>query len=1222
MSQRTLIAWLFALALFGGPGLVHAQQQHAQQQRVPSEIRTTTSAELRAVADEKAALLETIDGLPEDPDQAERVEQVDPVFDRLIDLRTRVHNHFRDAIQAAKAAERPLDKATRVVERHRSTVAVERSRKAQLGASDVWKERVDAAENKLDQSRHELERAQTVLNAYRERVRAYRAHLDFFTDTIVGLLERISEAKRAAFFSLTHRDNWQDAITSLQNGLRAVSETVDARVEQLSAVDATSPETLSTDTLTWIWGLVWRLAVWLILLKLLLPLVPALTDGMLAQRVLRRRATLTLKVAELIRALARPILLFVGVEYLASYAAANFEEFEALVWVIDAVFIYWTITAATKVLALPRAHRRVQGHASAAPFEHLDEDEATAVADLWVVGLADPTNLARAKKLVRSVRAVTLFWLLSAYVPDFVEPITGITVIWWLVDLLAIWGFVGVVYWVLSQWKDDIAAGFGHLAGEGLAGTVGFVNDHKDRLWGVLVIAVASVYVIVKECGIIARRFVQRTHLFKRISAYVFRTKIELQERDRVKNDGGAPIDGLAKLPDNYRAVFEDRPLTDEAYLVKRERYETAVVNSFRAWVGRRRQGSITLVGEPGVGKTTLLERTATLLDDETDLPLIRATIEDRLTHPADVIAFFRELFDLPETVETQAELIAELSAKPEKTPSRVVLLDDCHNAFTRQIEGFDSLETLLDIVNLCDAQHFFVLTFNKFTWNYVNRIDSREHYFGQVLRVEPFSEGELEELIEGRNAYTAFAPSFADLVHDQINDEDYFFEIVKTANGYFRYLHEFSGGNPRIAMVYWLRSLRRRRNDLETLQVSLFQRPPTATFSSYTDNHWFILSALAQHGALSAAEIAEVVNLAHGFCATSPSTISPSEASSSSTTTDAHRLHRCICARCSSNCRTRISYTVRPMLTELTHSGLIGIAQATMSQVTVAQATPEAEALAKTLQLIDFGKVLSAAVIIAVAYALNQFVASTLDRFGEGVARRRMFFKKVSSFARLAIFVGATSLVLTTFLAGQERALIGVMGTVGLAIGFALKDTVSSIMAGILILVDQPFQVGDRVTFGEVYGEVKEIGLRAVRIRTPGDDVVSIPNNTFLTEAVASANAGTLDMMVSMQFYIALTEDFVLAKRLVYEACVTSRYVFLDKPVVMLVEEVARDTAFTTVITCKAYVIDTRFEKDFVTDVTERVKRMFRKHRIQAPYAREYMVKTPESHRSDQETS
>lgn len=278
-----------------------------------------------------------------------------------------------------------------------------------------------------------------------------------------------------------------------------------------------------------------------------------------------------------------------------------------------------------------------------------------------------------------------------------------------------------------------------------------------------------------------------------------------------------------------------------------------------------------------------------------------------------------------------------------------------------------------------------------------------------------------------------------------------------------------------------------------------------------------------------------------------------------------------------------------------------------------LAQATPEAQVVIQTLEMIDLGKVVTAAIIIAVAYALTHLVETTLEGFGEGMARRRLVLKKLSSFVRLGIFVAASFLVVVTFLAGQEKVLLGVMGTLGLAVGFALKDTASSIMAGILILVDRPFQVGDRIYFGDIYGEVKEIGLRAVRIRTPGAEVVSIPNNKFLTEAVASANAGNLDMLVAMEFYIAVTEDFQLAKELVYRACVTSKFVFLERPVTILIEDVARDTAFTTVLTCKAYVIDTRFEKDFITDVTERVKRTFRNHDIHAPYAREMMVEEPE---------
>ncbi|MGM0557880.1 MAG: mechanosensitive ion channel family protein [Myxococcota bacterium] len=288
-------------------------------------------------------------------------------------------------------------------------------------------------------------------------------------------------------------------------------------------------------------------------------------------------------------------------------------------------------------------------------------------------------------------------------------------------------------------------------------------------------------------------------------------------------------------------------------------------------------------------------------------------------------------------------------------------------------------------------------------------------------------------------------------------------------------------------------------------------------------------------------------------------------------------------------------------MLDSMTFWGLTALVPS------LAQSVIDPSDVTETLQRLDFVKAAASLVVLALAWGIDRFVRTTLNRFGEGVARQRLFAKKLASFVRLGVFFVAAALVITILLGGQERALLGVLGTFGLAVGFALKDTMSSIVTGILILVDQPFQVGDRIYFGDTYGEVKEVGLRSVKVRTSDDDLVSIPNNKFLTESVASPTAGSLQMMVTVPFYISVTEDFQLARKLVYDACVTSRFVYLERPVEIELEEVARDTAFATIITCKAFVIDTQFEKAFVTDVTERVKREFRSRGIEAPYAREH---------------
>jgi small-conductance mechanosensitive channel len=270
-----------------------------------------------------------------------------------------------------------------------------------------------------------------------------------------------------------------------------------------------------------------------------------------------------------------------------------------------------------------------------------------------------------------------------------------------------------------------------------------------------------------------------------------------------------------------------------------------------------------------------------------------------------------------------------------------------------------------------------------------------------------------------------------------------------------------------------------------------------------------------------------------------------------------------------------------------------------------LAQTALAPQDVATTLQQINFGKIARALVIVAIGYALNRGIEASLDSLSSQLPKRRLLFKRISSFARLTIFVLGTYLAVAVLLEDQDKAAIGVVGTLAVALGFALKDTFSSVMAGVLILIDRPFQVGDRIRFGDTYGEVREIGLRTVRVLTLDDDLVSIPNNKFLTDEVASANDGELDMMVPVTFYVAVDEDADLVKKLVYEACVTSRYIFLRKPVKMRVKEGEFGPAFATTVTCKAHIIDARFERAYVTDVTERVKLKFEKHEVESPYAR-----------------
>ncbi len=112
----------------------------------------------------------------------------------------------------------------------------------------------------------------------------------------------------------------------------------------------------------------------------------------------------------------------------------------------------------------------------------------------------------------------------------------------------------------------------------------------------------------------------------------------------------------------------------------------------------------------------------------------------------------------------------------------------------------------------------------------------------------------------------------------------------------------------------------------------------------------------------------------------------------------------------------------------------------------------------------------------------------------------------------------------------------------------------------------------------------------------------VRIPNNRFLNDISSSGNYGVLDMQIFVDFHIGVDQDVGLAQNLIREAAITSRFVYLPKPIVILVSQVIVENYFALRLRLKAYVLDTQYEKAFETDVTLRVLEAFADNGIQPP--------------------
>jgi len=257
------------------------------------------------------------------------------------------------------------------------------------------------------------------------------------------------------------------------------------------------------------------------------------------------------------------------------------------------------------------------------------------------------------------------------------------------------------------------------------------------------------------------------------------------------------------------------------------------------------------------------------------------------------------------------------------------------------------------------------------------------------------------------------------------------------------------------------------------------------------------------------------------------------------------------------------------------------------------------------SVQIMNFvrvGGIFPALVVVAVTWAVARVLAGSLDRLGQRFTERRLLIQQVATvLSFLLYFLGISAAVMLVFRMSNQL-LLAVGGTAAVAIGFALKDLAASLVAGLTILFDRPFQVGDRVTFGDHYGEITRIGLRSVRLVTLDDNVVTIPNNKFLTDVVASGNAGALEMLVQLDFLVGVDQDVDRAKAIVRDALTSCRFAYLGRPWTVLVSSVLQESHMAVRLRAKVYVLDVQYEKALETDVTERVLRGFRETSIHPP--------------------
>ena len=238
-----------------------------------------------------------------------------------------------------------------------------------------------------------------------------------------------------------------------------------------------------------------------------------------------------------------------------------------------------------------------------------------------------------------------------------------------------------------------------------------------------------------------------------------------------------------------------------------------------------------------------------------------------------------------------------------------------------------------------------------------------------------------------------------------------------------------------------------------------------------------------------------------------------------------------------------------------------------------------------KSLKQISFLRILF---VIAAAWTLIRLIQWFVPWVANRMPGRfRLYILPFEPILRLLIIVFTLILIVPMVVEPTPQNLIAILGAAGLAMGFAFKDYVSSLIAGIVAVYERPYRPGDWVTIDGTYGEIQSLGLRAVRLVTPDDTMVIIPHKKIWDTNIHNANAGKRDLLCVADFYLDPDHDAAEVRHRLHSVALTSSYVQLERPISVILSEKPWGTHYKL----KAYPIDGRDQFQFISDLTVKGK-------------------------------
>ncbi len=436
-----------------------------------------------------------------------------------------------------------------------------------------------------------------------------------------------------------------------------------------------------------------------------------------------------------------------------------------------------------------------------------------------------------------------LMW--TFFLLDFVKSVVSKGLSYYLIQNIAIILIIFIGLFIAAQWREELSQKLKAFSLPHLSTWFSELVSQKKFFFLSLPALIIVVGINLLQTLL---SWSEKFDFVKKITAQILKKRLESSD--------SLVEEKAIKVPDEYFEHFEQEIESDPSLYVNPEsNILEEIIKVINLWKeDETEENSMAIIGDKGAGKSTLLSM---LAKNFKGLDVKKVEMKKR-------ISTSKELFDfIYDALGIEGEGIISLIKYDKECQQTLVLIDEVQNCFISKLGGFNAYKALLEVLNTKLENIFFCISFNRYSWNYLNASFGKNQSFRNIKSLQPLSDGDIRKIIMKRHNKCEYGLSCLNImkaVGGKFASESQ--EIIEEQ--FFRLLWEQSLGNPRVSISNWLSSLK--YDGRNKFYLGLPQDDDLSTIlDKLSEDALFALAAIVKHENLSVKEVMEITHLSEG---------------------------------------------------------------------------------------------------------------------------------------------------------------------------------------------------------------------------------------------------------------------------------------------------------------------------------------------------------------------